>query len=215
MQIYSDEKRTATWEPGKVIIYSHTQKKSMPVIPMQSLTIDRRISSTVSAAIKKMGENPAEYRVICRFGTTELVAPANAAEIIFNEANRLENDYRSECDRIANLPENRERRAISDLFAKAERISKSSSEDNVCLPAKIRAEARGLLAAWRAKYPEAAAKEDAEKLMSDASELRSKAIGALLYDCDGMFSGNDQQKRHDDFIKAAEELEARARMIEK
>jgi hypothetical protein len=211
MEIYKDEKRVASWEPGIVGIYSKTTKKAMPVMQVHALVVSNKINTATTAALRKMGENPTNWRVIYRFGKADVVLPANVAEIIYKEANRLESEHRAKCEEIANRPENQERQAIRDLFAKAERIARSDSDDNVWLPAKLRADARAKLAAWLEKYPEAAKKEEAAKMMAEAADLRSKASGALFYDADGLLSHEDQQKRHDDFIKEAEALEAKAR----
>mgnify|MGYP001377210684 CR=1 FL=1 len=50
-------------------------------------------------------------------------------------------------------------------------------------------------------------KENNEKLVRKAEKLRDLARGALTYDCDGSLSQAEQQKRHDTFIKQAEEIE--------
>lgn len=212
-KIYSDDKREATWKPGSITIFSKVAKKSLPTIPMRLLILDAKIQRATIDTLKKSGQNPADYRAIYRAGSADMVAPTNVAETIFGEANRLEKEYQAECDRVANLPENRDRREIEELYEKAYRIEHSSSEDNVMVPAQLRALARQKMAEWREKYQDAARDEDARELLSKASDLRSKAVGALVYDADGWISRGEQQKRHDEYIKEAEELEARARAI--
>jgi len=206
-KIYSDDKREATWQPGRVIIHSHVAKKDLPTIPMSALILDAKIQKDTVAMIRKSGQNPADLRVLARFGKSDLVAPTVVAEAIYTAATRLENEYRAECDRIANLPANRERNAIEALYEEAYRIERGTTDDNVMIPAQLRAEARERMVAWREKYSEAAKAEDRSNALTKAADLRSKAVGALTYDADGWISREEQKKRHDEFIREAEEIE--------
>jgi len=108
-------------------------------------------------------------------------------------------------------PAMRERAEISAIYSKAHKLENSSSEDNVSGPMRLRARANTMLDAWRTKYPNEAKKETNGILLAKAQELRSKAIGALTYDADGWITQEEQQKRHDDFIKQAEALEAQTK----
>ena len=54
-------------------------------------------------------------------------------------------------------PAQRERREINNLFAKAERLANSDSEDNVSGAMILRSKARKMLADWQAKYQTEAA----------------------------------------------------------
>lgn len=212
-KVYSDDKREATWEPGMLTIHSRVAGKDLPTIPMRCLVLETKIQTPTLDNLCKMGQNPADYRVIYRFGQSDMIAPTDVAEAIYREATRLENEYRTECSRIADLPENKERRAIADLYNRADRIEQSDSEDNVMLPAMLRAEARQKMEEWRSRYPEAARAEDAQRLMDKAADLRHKASGALVYDADGWINAEGRQQRHDDFIREAEELEAQAKTM--
>jgi len=107
-------------------------------------------------------------------------------------------------------PAQRDRIEINKMYAKASAIEQSDSEDNVSEPMRIRSAARTMLAAWSIKYPADAAAEEKAKLISKAADLRSKAVGALMYDCDGSLSEADQQARHDDMIAQAVAIEAEA-----
>jgi len=64
--------------------------------------------------------------------------------------------------------------------------------------------------AWREKYPEAARGKDRQILRDQAARKRELAQGALFYDADGWFDEGGKQKRHDEFIAAAEKLEDQA-----
>jgi ribose 1,5-bisphosphokinase PhnN len=79
-------------------------------------------------------------------------------------------------------------------------------------PAKMKAEAA--LKAWREKYPREAALEVASRLRRQAESLKSKALGALVYDADGSLDAAHQQKRHDDWMAEAQTKLAEAEKLE-
>ena len=103
-----------------------------------------------------------------------------------------------------------ERRAISDLYAKAERRRDASDDCNTMDYFSFSSQADARLKAWRAQYPAEAMEEDAQRLRSKADRERSLASGALAYDADGWLSSTDQQQRHDEHIAKAEALEREA-----
>lgn len=105
------------------------------------------------------------------------------------------------------------RREISNLYQQAYRLEQSDREDNVSGPMIIRGRAKKMLEEWRKMYPQEAAEEKRSDLLYKAKELRDKATGALLYDCDGMLSWENQQAGREDFIAKAEALEAEAAKI--
>lgn len=107
-------------------------------------------------------------------------------------------------------PAQRERREINNLFAKAERLANSDSEDNVSGPMVLRSKAHKMLADWQAKYPTEAAAEKRQTMLDKAAHLRDMASGALTYDMDGSINTGEQQKRHDDLINQAKAIEAEA-----
>lgn len=108
-------------------------------------------------------------------------------------------------------PEIVERRAISALFAEAERIiDRNAEEDDTGRGYNMRAEASKRLAAWREKYPEASKEEDRQHLIRKAEHEESMAVGALTYDADGWIDSAGQQKRHDEFIANAKALREQA-----
>lgn len=69
------------------------------------------------------------------------------------------------------------------------------------------------LKAWAVQYPEAARKEQRDRLMDAAQDLRRKATDALCYDMDGSLSSADQQCRHDEYIQEAEAKEREAEAL--
>jgi hypothetical protein len=116
-------------------------------------------------------------------------------------------------DASYNAPANVERRTISDLYARANRLANSQSENNVAGPRMIRIDADQKLAAWREKYPEAAKEEKKGKLLAEAEHQEDLASGALTYDSDGWLDKQEQQKRHDDFTARAADYRQQAATI--
>lgn len=104
-----------------------------------------------------------------------------------------------------------EREAISNLYARADRsLNYDTDEDNVSRGYSLRAEADRRLAAWRVQYPHQAKEEERSILLAQAAKRRDLAAGALIYDADGWISPDEQQRRHDEIIREAEEIEAQA-----
>ena len=139
--------------------------------------------------------------------------PADAFTRVGGNTNGLtvikQSDYLAAKEAALTLAQ-RERREINNLFAKAERLANSDSEDNVSGPMILRGKARKMLADWQAKYPADAAEEKRQAMLDNAAHLRDMASGALTYDMDGSISPEEQQKRHDDFINQAKAIEAEA-----
>ena len=143
--------------------------------------------------------------------------PADAYTRIGDNANGLTVVKQSEylaATEAALTPAQRERREINNLYARAERIANSDSEDNVSGQMMLRARAGRLLADWRAKYPAEAAAERRAEMLDKAAHLRDMARGALTCDMDGWITTDEQQRRHDDYISQAKAIEAAAKMSE-
>lgn len=105
-----------------------------------------------------------------------------------------------------------ERTEIDKIYAAAERAEHAKYYD----PARIcglRAEADGRLKLWREKYPAAAKEERRDNLRTQADHEDEMASGALTYDCDGSFSPEYQQQRHDEFKANAEQLRQQAAQL--
>jgi len=142
--------------------------------------------------------------------------PAEAYTRIGENANGLtvikQSDYLA-AKEAAITPAQKMRREINDLYFRARKLADSDSEDNVSGPMVLRGKADRLLTEWRTKYPAEAAQERKQALIDKATDLRDKASGAMLYDCDGSLSHDDQIARKDDFIHQAEAIEAQAKTI--
>jgi hypothetical protein len=159
-----------------------------------------------------------KYEAAMKARKPELIANEHLAHIGIIGDRRVEWDNVITAERAAKIkaemtPARSERIEISRLFEKAERIKNSDSEDNVSLPMQIRSKARTLLAEWREKYPEEAAKEKANDLRAKAAHKRILASQALVYDADGWLSSAHQQSSHDAYIEEAEALEKEAARI--
>lgn len=139
--------------------------------------------------------------------------PADAfAKIGLNPSGLLvieQNEYLAQT-KAARTPAQKERDRIASLYAKARARYNACDDCNVSDYYRIKGQADAALTKWREDYPDEAKEERRAELMSDAADLRNKAIGALTYDADGWISREEQQKRHDEFITQAEALEAKA-----
>jgi len=80
---------------------------------------------------------------------------------------------------------------------------------------RLRTEADQRLAAWRAKYPRAAAAEHAAELQSQADHAEQMAAGAMVYDCDGSLGQDDQEQRATNYRIKAANLRAEAERMSK
>ena len=212
-KIYEDDKRTATFDNGYVVIFSKIANKTLPGFGVSRMICDERIQPGGIRELKKAGQKPSDYKSLCRFGKKDVLAPVDVAEKIYSAAKQAEKEENQRLNDYLSKPVNKERRAIAKLFEKANRIENSGREDNVSRPMELRSEAKTRKAAWRETYPEAAKEEDIYDLESKARELRSKAAGALIYDADGWLSEEEQQKSHDKLIKKAEQIEAKAKEL--
>lgn len=103
-------------------------------------------------------------------------------------------------------PEWRERRAISALYAEADRVQYADTERYFNL--LHQADAR--LATWRETYPQAAAEERTSKLRAAADHARHMALGALTYDADSSLSREYQEKAHAEWMEKAAAFDAQA-----
>lgn len=188
---------------------------------------DNKIQTQINATIKSNGEvwcngcpmidgksadylkGEAEIKKICKEHNYDLLPPGVIAHVGINQSGLQiisQSDY--EQQRNASVtPAQKERAEINNLYYRAQRLENSSDENNVAGPMIMRGRADKMYADWCKKYPTEAQKEHNEKLVRKAENLRDLARGALTYDCDGYLNQDEQQKRHDTFIKQAEEIE--------
>jgi len=80
---------------------------------------------------------------------------------------------------------------------------------------QLRIDRARALTTWRAKWPEKAVEHDIRDLKVEAENLKSKAVGALVYDCDGSFDAAYRKKRHDEFMARAKDIEEKITTLEK
>jgi hypothetical protein len=110
-------------------------------------------------------------------------------------------------------PAQKERSRISDIYTKANRRLNAKDDMNTSDYFRLLADADATYAKWIADYPADAAKEKAEHLIAKAEHEEDLAAGALTYDCDGSFSAEYQQVRHDEFMAKAAQYRAEASKI--
>lgn len=153
---------------------------------------------------------------LCRAGKFNEIPSACFAHIGLNPSGLVVENFddirKIEMANIeANLaPAQRERQRINELFYKASKRENAPDGDNIVDAIKLRREARDALAKWRIDYPDEAILEKADDLDEKAAEQEQHAKGALTYDCDGSFTAEYQQKRHDEFMAKAADYRAEA-----
>lgn len=192
------EVRNGVLRAGKNILINSDLIRS----PWTPATVAAAIKSgKITPEIEAMGMRPGDNGngLICRWAADEAAEKTAKLEAAYNA---MPPEKRAEIE---------ERNAIDRLYCAARRSEHHDEDDNQMMRAmQQRAEADRRLAAWRAKYPEAAAAERREKLLEQAEEQKRLAVGALTYDADGALSPAMQQERHDELMARAAELTKQA-----
>lgn len=171
-------------------------------------------------APKSIEIGTAKLQAMLKAGQAEQIPVECLAQLGENESGLLVMDsaeYTAQeraAAEAAMTPAQRDKIEIEKLYAQAERLENSDSEDNVSGPIRLRAQARKLQAKWEAKYAPEASKAKAESLREQARRERETAVGALTYDADGWLSAEDQQRRHDEHMTRAAQVEAQAAELE-
>lgn len=191
MEIYSDEKRTLTVENGVLRASTNVNIN----IPLLDATISVSIPSEYQAAIKKQGADPSKYFVVLLFKQVRGCFPVEAKAAV----EKAISDYRAEVETARKDPARIARNKVAEMYANARRRIDYPGEYYPLLKVAEKA-----MKEWRETYPEAAKAERKSNLLAQAEELKSKAIGALVYDADGSLTAEDQQKRHDEWMAEAE-----------
>ena len=107
-----------------------------------------------------------------------------------------------------------ERTAIDDLYRRSHKaLNHDTDDNNVERGYRLQAQADQRLAAWREKNPDARKEERRQTLLAQADREEHLAVGAMTYDCDGSFSAEYQQQRHDEFAAKAAELRRQAAQL--
>jgi len=110
-------------------------------------------------------------------------------------------------------PAKRERRAINQLFDRAEAARHATDDDQMDRHFRLSVEASSRLKTWQAQYPAEAKLERAESLRAQAAKQESLSAGALTYDADGWIGPEEQEKRAAEFKAKAAQLRAEARNL--
>jgi hypothetical protein len=119
-----------------------------------------------------------------------------------------EHQSRAKKKREARTPAQVERDEIRNLFFKAQR-EEDNPHDSV-MYWKYRGEATKRLEQWKKDYPDDWKREQAQDLMLQSEKQKELAVGALVYDADGLFDENEKQRWHDQFIERSEDLKRQA-----
>lgn len=158
------------------------------------------ITPEIEAMGMKIGDNG--NGLVCRWAKDVRAEENKAREAIYNA---LPADVRAARE---------ERKAIDKLYYQSDRsLNHDRDDNNVMRGYGQQSEADKRLKVWREKYPHAAAKEKAELLLTKADREDSLASGALTYDADGWIGPEEQQRRHDEYKKEADDLRQKAQSI--
>jgi hypothetical protein len=101
-----------------------------------------------------------------------------------------------------------ERDEIRRLFFRAKQ-EEDNPHDSV-MYWKYKGEANHRLEQWKKDFPDDWKREQAQDLILQAEKQDELGVGALVYDCDGLFDENEKQRRHDQFIARSAELRKQA-----
>lgn len=160
----------------------------------------------------RMGMNPDGNEVI---DDNDLSARRTAEASARDTARRdaLTPDQRAREDRIRDgLRAYQEIERLEDLSQKA--LTRDTDDMNIDRGYRLQAQAAAHRKQWIEQYPEASRAQRARALRDSANHERDLASGALTYDCDGSLSREDQQQRHDSFLRRAAELDRQAAELE-
>lgn len=193
--IYQDEKRTVSWD-GEEYTISPLGKPGKKVIVSGQPQPISKAPRSVAEAVRAAGLG--KYVWFCGLAMPAAVADALVAHW---DARRAEWQ--------ASHPGATERREIYDLVSRAAECE----DEDYRLSCSLRLDARARLVAWSEKYPAEWREEHAERLEAVAQHERDLAVGAMLYDCDGSLSEDDQKRRAAEFVARAVALEAESANI--
>ena len=177
----------------------------------RALTTKRPTDSTGKYYLK-MGVNPDGNRLV-DYDEDERERERKREQAETERKAALTPEQRAREERMAAAA--REASEIERLEYLSEKaLTRDTDDMNVDRGYRLQAQARSAWKLWAEKYPEARRARDAQALRSQAAHERDLAVGALVYDCDGSLSRDDQQRRHDSHIARAKALEAQASELE-
>lgn len=176
-------------------------KPSMPLLDSMAPEFITLGKDTITAMIKKEQYNKIPAGCFAKLGKSK-----TGLEVISYD------DLRKQAE-VEMTPAQKERFRISGIYAMAKHRLNASDDMNTSDYFRLLAEADDAYAKWVARYPAEAAKEKVENLIAKAEHEEDLAEGALVYDCDGSFSPEYQQVRHDEFMVKAREYRTEAKKI--
>ncbi|HEU4754300.1 MAG TPA: hypothetical protein VFU47_14415, partial [Armatimonadota bacterium] len=185
--IYQDAQRTITRHGDHLIITSVRGEKHVTLASTTGALDGGQIK-----AVRQAGFEPAGWFAVMINKCVLAICPPETRPAI----EKAQRDYKAEIEAIRNDPANVERRRISDLV---ERSRRAYNRGEWAESIQLEMDAEEALKAWEVRFPEAAKREERFDLLTRASELESKAVGALVYDADGWLSREDQEQRAAEF----------------
>ena len=200
--IYQDDQRSLDVTDGKLTVPTNPK---IPAIYLYDADITAVSDPKVISAIRAQGQDPSD-KISVRSKLSQPVCFPSAATEAISQAIAAE---QQRVNAIRNDPANIERNRISRLLEPSERLL---DEDPGAYYGSI-AQGKAALAQWQIDYPEAARKERKQSLLDRVANERRIAKDALWYDCDGSFTREYRQQRHDEIMVKAEALQAEAEAL--
>lgn len=124
-------------------------------------------------------------------------------------------DRQSDADYESALsPLDREKRELRREISAAERRVErcDRSQDDVEFY-RLKQKAEALEQNFFTRFPEELLKEKVAAMRDRAERLRALAAGAMLYDCDGSLSREDQEERREEMLAEAQQIDAKANTL--
>lgn len=197
--IYKDDYSTITTSQSWLTI----QAARTICLRLKGLDI-RDLSAADAARLRGKGRNPADYYMLYAGGQPQAILPAASRQAVSQAISQAAQDNRPKAEDPAVIA----RRKVDDLFAEAEAMIDDPGQYYA-----LRAEAKQAYRDWAAAYPDAARKEEADKLLAQVRRLEEMAANALVYDCDGDLDAAARQARADGYTAEAADLRAKAEAL--
>lgn len=128
---------------------------------------------------------------------------------------RDKDEARRAADAAMSPVEREKRKLLSEIASvenQARRCDRSEDDEEF---RRLTWKAERLQKEFYDRFPEEKIADQARELLSRAAHRRDLAAGAMVYDCDGSLSYQDQVRRHDELIAEATKLESQAEELGK
>lgn len=212
-KIHEDNKRLAWIQEEKngqkLYIQNKNNQKTISIYLNGNEYINNNIPAPIRKAISQ-NANPDDYQGIQLKDyrgneIMQLCIPKILAPAIINAIQKIKNQKASPATQAYNK--------ILQTIDKAERLSRSDSEDNVTGSSNLYIQAQQMLKDWVSNYPEDARRKKIEQLLINAKAIMRSAI--ITTDADGWLTSSDQDTIKDNMLNEANNLREQANNLKK